>query len=288
MLRRLVPTLIVVASCGARSELLEPAPLDASLTGDAADARDARDARDADDGLCGNGRIDPGEQCDLGDANALIPAFGVAQNGVELPISPVVRHESAAAFYDYNSASAHTRFESPGASLLFLYCDPSDSDDLGLFVIHGRDDLGGSHQPSARVTGSLRGVPAGATLAVSDDPGEFHAGAPGEFDGNWTFNDNTDGGAIAGLPWDSAWTITARMLFIRGVSSWHAVRDDGWFRVLTIGTPTQLIHHVLPSACRPDCQLPRCGDRFTDGGERCDDGNTTSNDGCSGDCSRLE
>ena len=41
---------------------------------------------------------------------------------------------------------------------------------------------------------------------------------------------------------------------------------------------------VNPDACRTSCRLPRCGDQVTDMGEMCDDGNNQSNDGCSADC----
>ncbi|HEY4175771.1 MAG TPA: DUF4215 domain-containing protein [Kofleriaceae bacterium] len=41
---------------------------------------------------------------------------------------------------------------------------------------------------------------------------------------------------------------------------------------------------VAPDACRENCQLARCGDNTLDSGEVCDDGNTHSGDGCSGDC----
>jgi len=40
--------------------------------------------------------------------------------------------------------------------------------------------------------------------------------------------------------------------------------------------------------CRTNCQLPRCGDLIVDTGEACDDGNTTSGDGCSADCKSKE
>src|SRR6185503_7184560 len=36
--------------------------------------------------------------------------------------------------------------------------------------------------------------------------------------------------------------------------------------------------------CNPDCTLVVCGDGLTQGTEECDDGNTTSNDGCSATC----
>jgi cysteine-rich repeat protein len=37
-------------------------------------------------------------------------------------------------------------------------------------------------------------------------------------------------------------------------------------------------------ACRTTCRRPRCGDNVKDTGENCDNGNTTSGDGCSADC----
>ena len=43
-----------------------------------------------------------------------------------------------------------------------------------------------------------------------------------------------------------------------------------------------------PDKCRLTCQLPRCGDHIVDTGEVCDDGNTTSGDGCSADCRSRE
>ncbi|HXJ34712.1 MAG TPA: di-heme oxidoredictase family protein [Candidatus Eisenbacteria bacterium] len=39
-----------------------------------------------------------------------------------------------------------------------------------------------------------------------------------------------------------------------------------------------------PGGCRADCRRARCGDGVVDAGEACDDGNTTSCDGCSAAC----
>jgi cysteine-rich repeat protein len=43
-----------------------------------------------------------------------------------------------------------------------------------------------------------------------------------------------------------------------------------------------------PSACRPNCELPRCGDGVQDAEEGCDDGNSVNNDGCSNNCLRPQ
>ena len=44
---------------------------------------------------------------------------------------------------------------------------------------------------------------------------------------------------------------------------------------------------ALPDSCRMSCTLPFCGDGVRDSGEDCDDGNFYNGDGCSSDC-RLE
>jgi cysteine-rich repeat protein len=49
-----------------------------------------------------------------------------------------------------------------------------------------------------------------------------------------------------------------------------------------------MMNAEAPNACRTNCQNPRCGDGIQDTGEICDDGNTTSGDGCSADCHSLE
>lgn len=41
-----------------------------------------------------------------------------------------------------------------------------------------------------------------------------------------------------------------------------------------------------PSACRPNCIAPYCGDRVLDFNEQCDDGNNYDGDGCSAICER--
>ncbi|MBD3312874.1 DUF4215 domain-containing protein [Candidatus Woesearchaeota archaeon] len=41
---------------------------------------------------------------------------------------------------------------------------------------------------------------------------------------------------------------------------------------------------TAPDECRTDCTLPSCGDGVVDSGEECDDGNKLNGDGCTADC----
>lgn len=43
-----------------------------------------------------------------------------------------------------------------------------------------------------------------------------------------------------------------------------------------------------PDGCRTDCSRAHCGDAVVDTGERCDDGNSASGDGCNGGCVLLD
>ena len=68
------------------------------------------------------------------------------------------------------------------------------------------------------------GIPTAAYVSASDDPGHHWTSCPlgtqthsypyNEFDlaydreGEWYYGDNTDGGALSGLPTDQSWSIT--------------------------------------------------------------------------------
>jgi len=46
--------------------------------------------------------------------------------------------------------------------------------------------------------------------------------------------------------------------------------------------------NTIPDRCRQDCTLPECGDGVLDSFDECDDGNTRSGDGCSASCRKEE
>ena len=113
--------------------------------------------------------------------------FEISQEGRFSRQAPAVeRIETAASFYDFYSASSHTGFEYTRRSLVFLYRDLRDEDNLSIFLLHGVDDMGqpaheGNHQgrcevacgvslqaPESRSPTTTRVSSIGARIATAD------------------------------------------------------------------------------------------------------------------------
>jgi cysteine-rich repeat protein len=75
---------------------------------------------------------------------------------------------------------------------------------------------------------------------------------------------------------------------LSGITTWTWVEGDSSLVTLDLTQPLNIKAYDSPSACRPDCTVPRCGDGILDGGEICDDGNTIGGDGCAADCKSLK
>lgn len=239
--------------------------------------------------VCGDGRRDPGEECDLGPGNDDVWAFTSQQVGrPAVPLAPLARGASAVTFYDYRSASAHTGFEAVNLAQLILHAAPA-SEALALVFIAGRDASDGATpvQPNSDVRVTFTGVPEGARLAVSDDADEFTRRPDGSFFGRWSFHQNSDGGAFDLLPWDRPWRVVVEPTWLAGVSAFRVVHAGGATVPLVLRDAVAIEHRVTPAACRRDCTVPRCGDGRLDAGEHCDDGNTRDGDACSADCRDL-
>jgi cysteine-rich repeat protein len=239
---------------------------------------------------CGDGVVHQGvEQCDDGASNADQPPFLLVQLGAAQPVKPLARSTDVATFYAYGSASSHTGLEQMQESRLYLYRDLSTGA-LGLVANHGVDkNATGIEQPDSKVVQTFWGVPLAAWVAVADDKvTEFHIEQPGMVHGDWKFHNNTDGGALAGLPAPGAFTIQIVSDFQQGIDAWSYVKDTGERIALDLTTPAFLVAYELPSSCRLDCTIPRCGDGILDAGELCDDGNTVGGDGCAADCRSFD
>jgi hypothetical protein len=202
--------------------------------------------------LCGNGVLDPGEQCDLGASNSDTPIpFLVSQSGGgSFDVTPLERAESAVAFYDYVGASSHDGLEVLEESRLFLYLDSATSE-LSLILNH---NIFGQGIGSA--TASIQGLPVGFTLDLSDDAGELTVTGATTAAGNWHWMGNTDGGVLGSLTCPSAWSITASLTFTAGISSWVWVNADTSRTSLTMGDPVTIQSF---DRCRTDCTIPPCG-----------------------------
>ena len=134
--------------------------------------------------------------------NPLAPcAFNVSQGNHDYPVDPVAAAQSVISYYDYWSVSAHTPYVEPYASVLFLYTDATTG--ALYLVIHFNVDAGGS--PDAETNVEILGIPAGATAALSDDPGEFRLNRFPQ--GQFHYWDNTDGGVLGPLPTATSWAM---------------------------------------------------------------------------------
>lgn len=154
--------------------------------------------------------------------------YTLTQGSFSTTIPAVEKPFSAATFYNYYSASAHTGFEKPYESKIFLYRD-INTNQVSLYIIHDIDGnvyypgIGyNSGSPDAESKMTLTGIPSVASLAQSDDPNEFRVHWPttGQARGNWHWWYNTDGGAIKGLPTGSSWSITITPTYWKDVTNW--------------------------------------------------------------------
>ncbi|MBN4050130.1 DUF4215 domain-containing protein [Desulfobulbus sp. AH-315-M07] len=237
--------------------------------------------------ICGDGKIDPAEQCDNGDDNEDIPALLLTHLDLWQPVMPVDRAQSPFVFYNYTSESSHTGFEDRDLSALFLYRDTT-AESLGLMMHHGIDlDSESIEIPHGLVDMRIDELPPGVSIVVADDDDELFFESPTALIGSWEFWENTDGGAIAALPFPGDWSIEIRVTFRAGITRWNYITADGEALVLQQSDVAVLTAFPAPSSCRVDCTVPVCGDSYVDGGEVCDDGNTTNGDGCASDCRSL-
>lgn len=199
---------LLVSGCGARGGLLDPAP-DVPAVPDVPTLPDVPALPDVPSdrvvpSVCGNGRTETGEACDLGATNANVPAFTLRQTGrPAVPVLPAGGRASATSFYAYRSASSHTGLEALGEANLILHVDRT-TNTLSLVFFAGIDgDLGGAQQPDAAMRAVVSGIPSGARVLLSDDPGECDLRGD-TVTCDWTFQRNTDGFVIGPLPASSA------------------------------------------------------------------------------------
>ena len=238
---------------------------------------------------CGDGLVEGSEQCDLGALNQDRPALSRKQGAAAaVPIVPIRQDTTAPLFYAYFSSSGHTGLEAVQTSRLFFYLEGTTAQ-LSLFMFHGIDfDATGQFQPNANVDFNITNLPTATFVALTDDnPSEFFKPTGTTAVGDWNFGQNTDGGVLSNFPFPGNWSVDVDASFNFGVNTWSYVEGSLSFSSLVMSQTVTLTAFDTPSACRTNCTIPACGDSILDGGEICDDGNTTGGDGCSADCKSL-
>ncbi|MFO0590396.1 MAG: DUF4215 domain-containing protein [Polyangiaceae bacterium] len=247
-------------------------------------ARSSLPAPDAEP-VCGDGVVDPGEECDDGPGNAGKPVISVRQGTFAKVVTPIDSDQEIVSFYSYSSSSGHTGLEAPRKSELFLHRHTATGT-LSLVTEHGVDvDGTGLVQPETDVAQQFTGFPAGVSIAIADDNAdEIHMDSASSAVGAWHFIHNTDGAAFTSLPFPGTFRIDVTSTFGDGITALRFIDGDGVEIPLDLVGTVSIVAEETPAACRPDCTLPRCGDGILDDGEACDDGNTLSGDGCSADC----
>lgn len=237
---------------------------------------------------CGDGFVHAGaEACDPGAEQPAIPVILLLQGSFARVVHPMDLSSDVVTFYAYASASGHTGFEAAGASELLLHREIATGT-LSLVTEHGVDiDSSGEIQPKAHVEQRFLGLPGGVSVAVADEADELSLDSSNTALGAWDFIHNTDGGALAGLPFPGNWQVDVVSTFGPSIDRLRFFDGDGGEVPLDLATTVSLLARNVP-ACRPDCTLPTCGDGTLDGTEACDDGNTAGGDGCAADCSSTE
>jgi cysteine-rich repeat protein len=237
---------------------------------------------------CGDGFVHQGtEACDDGPANDDRPAILLTQAPIKQGVVPLDRTGDIVSFYNYTSASGHTGLEALRMSELYLHRDVTTGI-LSLVSEQGIDQQSsGQIQPQSQVRMTFMFLPPEVTVTISDDPvSELVKDSPTSAKGEWDFNGNTDGGALSGLPLPGSWSIDITPDFLDGIDGWSFV--DLSMTALVVNKTATLTAFETPSTCRVNCTKPVCGDGILDGGEVCDDANTTGGDGCSADCKSLQ
>jgi cysteine-rich repeat protein len=163
---------------------------------------------------------------------------------------------------------------------------------LSLILHHGIDlETSGISTPQSFAQMAITGLPNNTFVGLTDDSfQEFNKpfNQPTVANGNWGFQDNTDGGVLAGFPLPGNWTVNIAATFSGAPIAWEFL--DGTantFAPLDASVPLVLEARNQPSQCRLDCTVPTCGDGIFDAGEVCDDGNQVGGDGCAANCLSL-
>lgn len=248
--RPLLALALVALGCGARSDLTAPSEEGGGGSGGTPDTGGGA--------VCGDGVIEGSEQCDDGALNGSRPALSllnpVFSDGF-IPVEPIVGPSSAEGLYAYASQSAHTGFEQPFSSVLFVYRREGAST-LDLFSVHGIDqEATGIDAGDCTMSARFSELPAGWFLSVADEQQEVVAAGPSEAVGDWEWHHNSDGAVISGLPFPGSWTVRIEVDLQPCAPTWEF--QDGSGEGVELAPPISLLRAYDAATCLADCTLPR-------------------------------
>ncbi|MFP4458343.1 MAG: DUF5057 domain-containing protein [Candidatus Zixiibacteriota bacterium] len=114
--------------------------------------------------------------------------FYIIWRGDTMCVEPIITDSTTEAeWFEYTSASMHTGYEEAYEAHLFFFYNPHTGN-IGMVSQFNIDD-GGTRDATAKLW--IDGLPSGASVAISDDSGEFNLSRYPQ--GDWRWWDNTDG-----------------------------------------------------------------------------------------------
>ena len=200
---------------------------------------------------CGNGALDPGEECDEGPQSGWSELYLAQVGHAPIPITVVRGVRSAVRYYDYNGGSSHLGGEAAGMGRVFLYRSREDARTV-LIV-----NEGGPAQPDASVRCTLD-VSFDAEVLLCDSAGDdlCETFAFARFvRAHWAFAHATAGMIVGGIVDGFSMDLLLSFEASTAIDHWSYV-DGNMASVAIDATKTLTIVGEPSTSCRADCTRP--------------------------------
>ena len=136
-------------------------------------------------------------------------------------IDTIATNQTGAQHYDYYSASAHPSGVNLGYyNSNFWVHENTGNGELTFGFVFGLDN-GPNDENNAELYFRIVDSTTDVYVSQSDDPGEAQEISPGWFEGDYWYNQNTDGVAVSGIN-GTGWTIMIDSVNFGDVTNWYA------------------------------------------------------------------